>query len=192
MGDPANGLLTAAAALGSTGLPAPSADEQLDLLATLGAEGAALPLGERRPGGELIGTHGGAAAGRAGRPKGAGNKRTAAVRDYLLARYRHPLEALAALYSMPTADLARDLDCDRKDALALQVRAAEKVAEYVESKMPTALAVSHDADVPMIVINQLGGAVQVAGGTVGRAFDLDAVPAIPPMSGDADDIVENQ
>jgi phage gp36-like protein len=87
-----------------------------------------------------------------GRPKGARNKATKEIVDYLLSRYRHPLVALAETYSRPVADLARELECKKEKAFEIQQRAAEKVAEYVAQKQPQAVELQGDGVAPIALV----------------------------------------
>lgn len=74
-----------------------------------------------------------------GRPPGATNKTTNAWRDFLLANYSSPLQAMAEAYSMPTEDLAERLGCARLEAFKLQLAAARDLAPYIHSRMPLAI-----------------------------------------------------
>lgn len=163
------GVVAAAAAV-EAALPAEEAGETGDLFAPLGAAAAELPVGERQVGGEL---------GRGpGRPKGSPNKRTAKLRDYVLARYRHPAEVLAALASMPVERLAADLLCDRIEAATLQVRAATELLPYLESRMPVAVDLG-DTRLPILAIGDVHGDVLAAFGIAApgdRAMSIDVMP----------------
>ncbi len=87
-----------------------------------------------------------------GRPPGAKNKNTEAWREYLLARYSSPLEALAQISSMSVKELGErmadmcgwskpyTLTWDHAmELLKLQLNAAKELAPYVHQKMPLAL-----------------------------------------------------
>ena len=78
---------------------------------------------------------------RAGRPPGARNRRTQEWTEYLLSRYRSPLEVLAETYSTPTPILARRLRASFKEAFALQLQAARELAPYLHQKQPVAVTV---------------------------------------------------
>lgn len=86
-----------------------------------------------------------------GRPRGAGNKRTGAWRDYLLSRYAHPLETLAAIQSTPADVLAAELGCKAIEALAIIKSAAAELAPYMESKMATVVDVNNRQQVAIIM-----------------------------------------
>lgn len=74
-----------------------------------------------------------------GRPKGAINRKTAEWQAFMLARYRSPLVVLAETYSRPLGELAAVLGCTPLEAFQLQLRAAQELAPFLHSKMPTAL-----------------------------------------------------
>jgi hypothetical protein len=71
---------------------------------------------------------------RRGRPPGSVNRATAEWRDWLLRRYRSPLEALAETYSRPVDVLAAELRCTLLEAMQLQQRAAIELAPYLHGK----------------------------------------------------------
>lgn len=104
----------------------------------------------------------GPAARGVGRPKGALNKSTAALRDYIVSRYGHPLDALAALAFQPVADLARELrqaaataqiagGFDVLDLVRLQIDALKELAPYVASKAPVEVNVNPNMAPALIV-----------------------------------------
>ena len=89
-----------------------------------------------------------------GRPLGATNKRTGAIRDWLLAQGTHPLQTLMALQSAETLELAKKLKVPAKDLLSLlklQILAAGKVAEYVEQRLPVSIDVTNRQEVTLII-----------------------------------------
>jgi hypothetical protein len=72
-----------------------------------------------------------------GRAKGAGNRRTQAMRDlYLRMGYTHPMLWLGEIISRPVNELAKELHCDPVDALAEQRKAAADLMPYMESRQP--------------------------------------------------------
>lgn len=83
-----------------------------------------------------------------GRPPGSPNKRTADLRRFILARYKHPVIAAAEIFSMSVDELAAALNCDKRDAVLVQVRCAEFVAPYIEAKMPQRVAITDDRSLP--------------------------------------------
>lgn len=110
-------------------------------------------------------------AGRArGRPPGAGNKRTADVRDYLLSRYAHPLEVLAQMISRPIDALAAELQCKPIEAAALVKSAAAELAPYMESKLPVLIDARTRRDVVLIMpgVNAPGVTIEQVGEMVER------------------------
>lgn len=86
-----------------------------------------------------------------GRPRGVGNKRREEVRNYLLSRYAHPLEVLAQIQSRPVDALAAELNCSRREAMQMQIRAASELAPYVEGKMPVAVDLTTHGDFNLLI-----------------------------------------
>lgn len=110
---------------------------------------------------------------KAGRPKGAKNRRTEAVTAWLLTQHRHPLAVMMEAYSMSPDQLAERLGLQKAvvtqeevedgkivkrsyqtdyydndillDLIKLQLRMAEAVAPYVAQKMPQAVQVDGGA-----------------------------------------------
>ena len=82
-----------------------------------------------------------AAVAGAGRPPGRRNRRTQEWTDYILSRYRSPLEVLAETYSTPTPTLSRRLRCSFKEAFTFQLQAARELAPYLHQKQPVAVTV---------------------------------------------------
>lgn len=110
-------------------------DELFDLDGPEGASGPVTPQLQARRSGP-------------GRPLGSPNKRTEDLRRFLLARFKHPVVALAEIYSIPTNELAASLGMKVADVFALQIRAAAECAPYVDSKMPARIAISDSSSLP--------------------------------------------
>lgn len=149
--DRAIGLRAAAGALSGPAVGTPTADppkqgELLDYDGPEGAQGPATQLLERRRG--------------PGRPPGSPNKATADLRRFLLARFKHPVVALAEVYSIPTDALAAALGIEPRDALTLQIRAAAEVAPYVDSKMPAKVAVTGGDRLPTFALHLSAGGIE--------------------------------
>lgn len=162
----------AARALGAQ----PAAEEQLDLLENERLD-ALLPLQQHAKSGPL-----------GGRPKGSMNKRTEAMRDYLLKKYGNPLEGLASLAFRPTGDLIREMNeiaaksgikigATVMDVLQFQRGCFDALAPYVAQKMPTAVEI--DARTAnMLVIGTLnsgsgeGAALSALGIDLGVPVDM--------------------
>ncbi len=96
-----------------------------------------------------------------GRPPGAKNKNTEAWREYLLSKYRNPLEVLAQTYSCSVAQLAAALGKigpvtfdQAVELFKLQIQAAKELAPYVNQKMPLAIDTGDGAGLIQLVINQ--------------------------------------
>ncbi len=87
----------------------------------------------------------------AGRPPGAMNRRTAAFRDYVLARGVHPADVLIETYSRPVHDLARELGCTLLEAHQAQRDAARIILEYTEGKMPVRVDIGAEGGVNLFI-----------------------------------------
>ncbi len=98
-----------------------------------------------------------------GRPPGSRNKSTDQWVDYLLARYRSPLVALAEAYSRPVEELAKELGCSKLEAFTRQVMAAKELAPYVHQKQPVAVQVD-STGVVSLIIHAPGAGGQVPAG----------------------------
>lgn len=105
----------------------------------------------------------------AGRPPGAKNKNTEAWRDYMLARYPSPLDALAQTYIVPIEELCKILSCTRLEAFKLQMAAAKELAPYLHQKQPLAIDTGDKGLIQMFI-----GSVQAAT----QASDEDAQDAV--------------
>lgn len=86
-----------------------------------------------------------------GRPAGSRNRRTSDWTDFILTRYRSPLLFLADTYTRPVDDLAREIGCDRDEALKIQIDAAKNLAPYVHQKQPVAVEVDGKGVVTLIL-----------------------------------------
>lgn len=107
-----------------------------------------------------------------GRPRGALNKRSGAIRDWLLSTYAHPLETLAQVQSRPVDALAAELGCTKLEAAALQVKAAVELAPYLEGKQPVTIDLNKRSDVIMVM--SAPGAAQELAQRIGET-DLDGI-----------------
>jgi hypothetical protein len=98
-----------------------------------------------------------------GRPVGALNRRNQKFREQLLAISGglHPGLVLARAYSTPVELLAAQLECTRAEAFGFQLRAAIEAMPYVESKMPTAIAVKASHDAVLIMAGEGVSAAQI-------------------------------
>ena len=134
--------------------------DQLDLL---GNADAATPVGDfvrKRSG--------------AGRPAGAQNRVTKDIRRLLLSQFKHPLVALAEIYSAPTTELAAHLGCKPEAALGVQVRAAAEVAPYLTAKQ-AAVDDKGAAVMPTLVLNFGASAGAPAGGDGRNTLSIGAI-----------------
>lgn len=92
---------------------------------------------------------------RAGRPLNSPNRATSKVREYLLARgYRDPMELLAAVVAMDL-DQLRGLGIDVKDALALQISAADKLMPYFHQAQPKAVEMRVEGARPLMIFGHM-------------------------------------
>jgi len=100
-----------------------------------------------------------------GRPKGAKNRKHEAIRARYLGRWTHPLDVLGAIQSMPIAELAKDLDCKKAEAMQIVIRAASEALPYIESKQP--IRVDHSGEgLPIMILGRIesgSGEVRVIG-----------------------------
>ncbi|CAA7621155.1 hypothetical protein [Magnetospirillum sp. UT-4] len=191
MTDIAKGMKTAVATVADPAAPPVEAPQQA-LLPLLPADQVAeLPEGtaERRA------AIANAPRGR-GRPPGAINKTTAAWRDYLLSRYRSPLEALAETYSRPVEDLAQQLQCKPVEAFKIQVQAAAELAPYLHGKMPVEVNLQGSAPILQIVAPEAAMAFyQVQGGGAGPLLDMpvgEVVDGTTARASEGDDDASGQ
>ncbi|CAA0096187.1 Uncharacterised protein [Starkeya nomas] len=141
-------------------IPASGAAAQLDLLGNPDAE---------TPVGNVIAKRQGA-----GRPAGAQNKVTRDIRRLILAKHKHPLLALAEIYSMSVHDLARELGCKPEAALDRQIRAAEAVAPYVAAKQ-AAVDEHGETAMPTLVMNFGGQAGTPSAGDGARVLSIGTI-----------------
>lgn len=77
-----------------------------------------------------------------GRRKGAMNKRTREMAEFLGANWRHPLVTLAMLQAENPLTLAKRLNCKPVEALGVIKSAAAELAPYMASKMPVGVVVN--------------------------------------------------
>ncbi len=152
------GLKTAVAQMFDPSAPVPGSEsaEQLGFLPELPLDSGFSAMGSAAP------RRG------PGRPPGAKNKNTEAWREYLLSKYRNPLEVLAQTYSSSPAQLAAALGKTTPltfeqacELFKLQIMAAKELAPYVNQKMPLAIDNGDGAGLIQLVINQ--GAATAAG-----------------------------
>lgn len=111
----------------------------------------------------------------AGRPAGSPNKRTAEIRDYLLANYPHPLIGLCEIYSRPTKTLAEELDCSPIEALKAQEHAALGVLPYLEAKMPQAVDVNAKGSLTLVLEGVTATKTHQVGGDGAMVIEAEVV-----------------
>lgn len=107
-----------------------------------------------------------------GRPRGARNKRTEELRAYLLSRYRHPLETLAAIQSQDPDILAAELGCSELEATGLIIKAAAELGPFVASRLPVEVLMQGQGHMTFV----MGAGFQLAGapGTAPIGDTIDA------------------
>lgn len=120
---------------------------------------------------------------RAGRPPGAKNRRTGAWSEFLLTRGSSPLMVLQDIYSLPVEELAQRLNCDRIDALKLQISCAKELAPYVHQKMPVAVEVDENRVVRLVLAE---------GGDFDAAAITDDSLSITAIEGDFETVEDQQ
>lgn len=118
-----------------------------------------------------------------GRPPGAKNKSTKQWTQYLLTRYRSPLEALAEIYCRPLPELCAELmsyagaaegskpSWDRIiEVLKIQMGAAKELAPYVHQKQPMAIDGGENGIISLFIGGQAQGSVRTS---EAQNFDFD-------------------
>lgn len=148
--------------------------EQIDMLDSLG-----LPINDN-----VIALRAERAArtGKPGRPLHSRNKRTVEMANYLLRRYRSPLETLMQIQATPVDELAAALGCTKVEALQEIRLAAIACKDHVHSKMPVAVDVTNRKIIQLSIVEDAGGGGSAGVGLVGEIIDLTAVEA--PQDGE--------
>jgi hypothetical protein len=116
--------------------------------------------------------------------KGVPNKRTVQMRDiYLKMGLPHPLLAMGQVLALGVDGLAAALQCDKLEAFGEWRKVAERVLEYLESKMPMAVKVDAQG-LPVLVFGDIRQAAE----------DLRATRAEGALAIDDDliDVMEKQ
>lgn len=86
-----------------------------------------------------------------GRPPGARNRRTLAWAEYLLARYRSPLEGLVAVSDMPVAELANRLGCTVLEAAIEQRLCRIAALPYLHQRTPVSVELERREIIRMVI-----------------------------------------
>lgn len=86
-----------------------------------------------------------------GRPKGARNKRTEDFRRWVLGQGRHPTAFMVEVYSTPTEVLMQLSGKSYLECLDRQIRCAENIQPYMESKKPVEVNLDATGDFNLIV-----------------------------------------
>lgn len=138
------GLKAAVAAAGGEGAAVGAEAEQAELFAEIEGDLRAMdgPLSDLSPR-------------RAGRPKGAQNRRTKDMVAFLRANYRDPLIGLAEIANADTLQVAARMDADALAVLKVQAGCFRELAEYMHTKQPRQVDLG-DGSLATIVLN-IGG-----------------------------------
>lgn len=146
--------------------------EQVDLL-----DGLGLPINEKVL--KLRAER----TGKPGRPLNSRNKRTVEMAQYLLSRYRSPLETLAQIQATPINELAASLGCTQLEALQEIRLAAIALKDHMHSKMPVAVDVTNTKIIHLTITEDAPPAANDGVGLVGEIIDLTATES--PAEGGA-------
>lgn len=112
--------------------------------------------------------------GKPGRPLNSRNKRTVEMAQYLLSRYRSPLETLAQIQSTPIKELAASIGCTQLEALQEVRLAAIALKDHLHSKMPVAVDVTNTKIIHLTITEEAPPAANDGVGLVGEIIDLTA------------------
>jgi len=132
-----------------------------------------------------------------GKPAGSQNKRTGALKAYILGLrdrhgqpYKHPAIVLATFASADPKELARELSIKVAEAAEIVRKSAVDLMPYFESKMPVAIDLGDaDADRPMIIIGTMrAGARSGAPGLMGLDDDVDEMAETGHSGDDGDGV----
>jgi len=131
-----------------------------------------------------------------GRPAGSTNKRTEAWTQFLLANYSSPLECLAAVSSMRTADLIDRLGLkgdeltndQRINVFKAQIAAAVQLAPYLHSKQPTSIDVGGEGGVKLAFL--MPSMADAGRGSQDSEAMIDVTPADVRLDSALDEEVE--
>ena len=114
-----------------------------------------------------------------GRPVGQRNLRNQRVADYLLARYRDPLEGLVQMAGLGVADLAAALGCTRLEAFAEKRQCAIAALPYLHQRQAIAVDLTTRQAVYLSIVDDSGeapsDAVQAAYEAAGMVLETAEV-----------------
>lgn len=136
--------------------------EQIDMLGALG-----LPINKR------VAALRAKRTGLPGRPVGSPNKRTVEMANYLLSKYKSPLETLAQIAATPIAELAASLGCTMLEAVQEIRLAAIALKDHIHSKMPVAVDVTNTKIIYLTITEEVAPPADGIG-LVGEIIDLTA------------------
>lgn len=110
-----------------------------------------------------------------GRPQGSRNLRNQRIANYLLARYRDPLEGLVAMAALGVDELAASLGCSRAEAFAEKRLCAVAAIPYLHQRQPLAVDLTGRQVVHLTISDGLPDAPDHAGvgEVLGRIIDLE-------------------
>ena len=151
--------------------------EQLELAALLGLPARRdQPLEEQRAEIERRGP---------GRPKGSRNKRTVATAEYLLARYRNPVEGLLQMGMVGVEELSKRLGCTPFEAWQEIRLCLGAAAPYVVQRQPIAVNLSERRTVRVSIVSEPAPAAPQSGGA---DLELKAKVIQPVAKGATDEV----
>lgn len=97
-----------------------------------------------------------------GRPVGQRNVRNQRVADYLLARYRDPLEGLVQMAGLSVGDLAAALGCSKLEAFQEKRQCAVAALPYLHQRQALAVDLTARQAVYLSIVDDAGEAREAA------------------------------
>jgi hypothetical protein len=101
-----------------------------------------------------------------GRPPGARNRSVQDVADYLLAKYRDPLETLVQMAGAGVEELAAALGCSRLEAWQEKRHAAVAALPYIRQRQPQAVNLGVSQAVHLTIVDMPGDEPRVSVGSM--------------------------
>jgi len=122
-----------------------------------------------------------------GRPAGQRNLRVQRIADYLLTRYRDPLEGLVQMAALGVEDLAAALGCTKAQAFAEKRLCAMACLPYLHSRQPIAVDVTNRQIVHLAIFD--GGEAEAQDVDSGDAGVILTIEGNQSVSGEPDGTV---